>query len=93
MTIDTKTAVTAASTRLLKINRAAVAEAGTLASRGGPESRRERVLFAIAKQLAETSGDEEGLGLYEITFGISQYLRGRWRSCGSWPFRNQGTCA
>ncbi len=61
--------------------RAAAAQAGTLASSGRRESRRERILFATARRLAEESGDEEGLGLYEMTRGISQYLRGRWRSC------------
>jgi serine/threonine protein kinase len=61
--------------------RAAASEAGTLASSGGRESRRERVLFATAKRLAEESGDVEGLALYEITWGVSQYLRGRWASC------------
>jgi hypothetical protein len=62
------------------ITRAAIAEAGTLASAGKHESPRERALFATAKRLAEQSGDEEGLGLYEIAYGISQYLRGRWTS-------------
>jgi tRNA A-37 threonylcarbamoyl transferase component Bud32/tetratricopeptide (TPR) repeat protein len=61
--------------------RAAASEAGTLASAGKGESRRERTLFETARRLAEESNDAEGLGLYEITFGISQYLRGRWRSC------------
>jgi hypothetical protein len=61
--------------------RAAASEAGTLASAGKGESQRERTLFETAKRLAQESGDAEGLGLYEITFGISQYLRGRWRSC------------
>jgi hypothetical protein len=62
------------------IMRAATAEAGTLASGGKHESRRERALFSIAKRLAEESGDEEGLGVYEVAHGISQYLRGRWRA-------------
>jgi hypothetical protein len=61
--------------------RAAAAEAGTLASAGKRESSRERALFATARRLAEESGDDEGLGLYEMTFGISQYLRGHWTSC------------
>ncbi len=62
------------------IMRAATAEAATLASGGKHESPRERALFATAKRLAERSGDEEGLGLYEIAYGICEYLRGRWTS-------------
>jgi hypothetical protein len=64
----------------IHIVRAAAAEASTLAAGGGPESPREQKLFEMARTLSKESGDAEGYGLYLITFGISQYLRGRWRA-------------
>jgi hypothetical protein len=60
--------------------RSAILEAGSLGAIGKGKSRKERSLFATARRLAEQSGDEEGLGLYDLTYGISEYLRGRWRS-------------
>jgi predicted ATPase len=58
--------------------RAATAEASMLASAGKRVSNREKALFDLARRLAEESGDQEGYGLYAITYGISLYLRGRW---------------
>jgi hypothetical protein len=58
---------------------AAASEGGTLASAGGPVGKRERALFDLAKRLADESKDREGLALYEITYGISLYLRGQCR--------------
>jgi hypothetical protein len=58
---------------------AAAAEASTLSSRGGKESKRERMLFDIARRIAEESGDSEGLSLYQIVRGISHYVRGCWK--------------
>ncbi len=59
---------------------AAASEAGTLASRGGVESKRERELFELARTISEESKDAEGYALYQITYGICQYLRGHWKA-------------
>jgi serine/threonine protein kinase len=59
---------------------AAASEAGTLASRGGAESKRERALFDLARRLSKEAGDDEGYSLYRVTYGISQYLRGHWKA-------------
>ena len=59
---------------------AAMAEASSLAGRGGPVSKREAALFGLARSLSQENGDVEGYALYQITYGISEYLRGRWRS-------------
>jgi hypothetical protein len=61
------------------IVRAAATEASTLSAYGRKESQRERRLYAMARRMAEESGDKEGLGLYELNYGIGQYLRGRFR--------------
>ncbi len=63
------------------IVRAAANEASTLASGGKREGKRERALFEMARRLSEESGDAEGYALYQITYGIGQYLRGRWKPC------------
>jgi serine/threonine protein kinase len=60
--------------------RAAAAEASNLASLGGPEGRRERMLFEMSRSLSLETNDRAGYALYQITWGICQYLRGRWRS-------------
>ncbi|HEX4446241.1 MAG TPA: AAA family ATPase, partial [Polyangiaceae bacterium] len=62
------------------IIRAAAAEASTLAGGGGVPSKRERTLFEMALTLSKQTGDQEGYGLYLITYGVSHYLRGRWRA-------------
>ena len=62
------------------IVRAAAAEASTLAGAGGIPGKRETALFAMALTLSKQTGDQEGYGLYLITYGVSQYLRGRWRA-------------
>ena len=59
---------------------AAASEAGTLASRGGVESKRERALFELARQVSEENNVTEGYALYQITYGICLYLRGQWRA-------------
>ncbi len=61
--------------------RAAILEAGSLTAAGGRPSRKERALFALARRLAEQTGDEEWLGYHDLTCGIGEYLRGRWQSC------------
>jgi hypothetical protein len=62
------------------IVRAAAMEAATLSGFGRNEGRRERRLYAMSRRMAEESGDKEGLGLYELNYGIGQYLRGRFRA-------------
>ena len=62
------------------IVRAAAVEASGGAARGKSEGKRERELFELARRLAEQAGDDEGYALYQITYGISEYVRGRWRS-------------
>jgi hypothetical protein len=71
--------------------RSAILEAGALGGRGGREGRKEKKLLSLARQLAEKGGDEQGLGYYELTYGIGEYLRGRWRSCVEWLERAQVT--
>jgi tRNA A-37 threonylcarbamoyl transferase component Bud32 len=61
--------------------RAAILEAGSFSAAGNRASRKERALFALGKRLAEQTGDEEWLGYHDLTYGIGEYLRGRWRSC------------
>jgi hypothetical protein len=60
--------------------RAATSEASTLASRGGIEGKKERALFDITRRLCEQGGDDEGYALYQIMYGVCEYLRGHWRS-------------
>jgi serine/threonine protein kinase len=62
------------------IVRAAAVEASSGAARGKSEGKRERALFALARDLSKEDGDQEGYALYQITYGISEYVRGRWRS-------------
>ena len=62
------------------IVRAAAVEASGGAARGKGEGKRERDLFELARRLAKQTGDEEGYALYQITYGISEYVRGHWRS-------------
>jgi hypothetical protein len=59
---------------------AAASEAGTLASRGHLEGKREKALFEMARRVSQESGDTEGYALYQITHGICLYLRGHWRA-------------
>ena len=59
--------------------RAAAAEAGTLAARGGRPSKRERALWDMARSLSENGRDPGGYGLYQITYGVCLYLRGQWK--------------
>jgi hypothetical protein len=61
--------------------RAAILEAGSFSAVGRRASRKEQALFALGKRLAEQTGEEEWLGYHDLTFGIGEYLRGRWRSC------------
>jgi serine/threonine protein kinase len=58
---------------------AASAEASALASTGGRVGERERTLFEMARTLSEATNDHEGRAMYQITYGIGLYLRGKWR--------------
>jgi eukaryotic-like serine/threonine-protein kinase len=60
--------------------RAAAAEASSHASRGGAAGKREKALFAMARSLSENGRDHAGYALYQITYGICQYLRGEWHA-------------
>jgi serine/threonine protein kinase len=58
---------------------AAAAEASSLAAGGGEPSKREQELFETARTLSENGKDPAGFALYQITYGVCQYLRGDWR--------------
>jgi hypothetical protein len=66
-----------------QVMRAASLEASHLASRGGPESARERDLFALVQRLAgaDASSDRrsERQAFFEGKSGIRHFLRGQWR--------------
>jgi eukaryotic-like serine/threonine-protein kinase len=58
---------------------AAAAEASSLAAGGGRTSKREHELFETARTLSENGKDPAGFALYQITYGVCQYLRGDWQ--------------
>ncbi len=60
--------------------RAAAAEASSHVAAGGRPGKRERRLFDMARSLSENGRDHAGYALYQITFGVCQYLRGDWRA-------------
>jgi hypothetical protein len=63
-----------------QVMRAASLEASHLASRGGPETTRERELFAIVQSLAERGDDGEARqAFFQAKNGIRLFLRGRWK--------------
>ena len=59
---------------------AAAAEAASLAAGGHEPSKREQELFATARTLSENGKDPAGFALYQITYGVCEYLRGDWRA-------------
>jgi hypothetical protein len=59
---------------------AAATEAASLAAAGKQPSKREQELFETARTLSENGQDPAGFALYQITFGVCEYLRGDWRS-------------
>jgi serine/threonine protein kinase len=59
---------------------AAAADASSLAARGGVVGKREAALFEMARRISQETKDVEGYALYQITYGVCEYLRGRWRS-------------
>ncbi len=59
---------------------AAATEAASLAAAGREPSKREQELFATARTLSENGKDPAGFGLYQITYGVCEYLRGDWRA-------------
>ena len=62
-----------------QIVRAASLEATNLASVGGPETKRQRDLFEMARLLADQAGDVEGRAFVAGTRGIARFLRGNFR--------------
>jgi eukaryotic-like serine/threonine-protein kinase len=63
-----------------QVMRAASLEASHHSSQGGPETPKERQLFAIVQRLAERSKDSEAhQAFFEAKRGIRLFLRGRWR--------------
>ena len=58
---------------------AAAAEASSLAAGGREPSKREKELFETARTLSENGKDPAGFALYQITYGVCEYLRGGWR--------------
>ncbi len=59
---------------------AAATEAASLAAVGKQPSKREQELFETARSLSEKGQDPTGFALYQITYGVCEYLRGGWRS-------------
>jgi hypothetical protein len=61
-----------------QVMRAAALEGAQLATRGGHPARREQVLFALARRIADGVGTPEADALVEGARGIALFLRGRW---------------
>jgi hypothetical protein len=62
-----------------QVLRALSMEAIQMASPGGPETQRERRLFALAPALADRHGTQEGHEFCRASLGIALFQRGRWR--------------
>ncbi len=60
--------------------RAAAMEATYIASRGGPETPRERELAAIADRLMERTDNADLLAVRDATRCVRQFLRGEWKT-------------
>ena len=60
--------------------RAAAAEAVEPRGRRRAPGKRERALWDMARSLSENGRDPAGYALYQITFGVCQYLRGQWKA-------------
>jgi serine/threonine protein kinase len=63
-----------------EVVRAAVAEVSSVAARGGRPGTREQVLWDLVRRLLESGKDPAGYGIYQVSHGISLYLRGEWRA-------------
>ena len=63
-----------------QVVRAAVAEASSLASRGGSRGKRERALWDMVRSLSANGRDPAGFAVYQVTYGVCLYLRGEWRA-------------
>jgi serine/threonine protein kinase len=62
-----------------QVMRATSIEASHLSASGGPESARERALYAIGRHLAEREGTQEARAYADGARGMGFFLRGRWR--------------
>jgi hypothetical protein len=63
-----------------QILRVAALEASNTAAAGGPVSKREQRLIAIARRLADAEGNSEGQTFFRACLGISLHLRGEWNA-------------
>jgi hypothetical protein len=63
----------------LQILRAAALEAAQLATLGGAPSKRERELFEVARRIAADSSGADYQAFLDGTYGVTLFLRGRWR--------------
>jgi serine/threonine protein kinase len=63
-----------------QILRMAALEASNAAAAGGPVSKREQRLIAIARRLADAEGTSAAQTFYRACLGISLHLRGEWNA-------------
>jgi serine/threonine protein kinase len=64
----------------MRVVRALTLESAHLASRGGPETPRERALSDAARKLGERTREPEARGYLDATRGFRFYLRGAWKA-------------
>ncbi len=76
-----------------QVLRAVGIEALDAAAPGGPEGKRERVFAALARRLAEESGDGDSLAFHEGTSTMRLFLRGRWKETADNSERLENTYA
>jgi hypothetical protein len=63
-----------------QVLRAVAFEVSNDAIAGGPVSKREQRLIAIARSLASGEDNSEGQGFFRSCLGVSLYLRGEWNA-------------
>jgi serine/threonine protein kinase len=63
----------------MQVSRFAAAVALDLGGEGGPETRTERALWAIARRLADTEPNPAAKLALRATNGVTLFLRGRWK--------------
>jgi len=63
-----------------QVVRALSIEAAQIAARGQPESRRERALVQLGRELAEREGTVEARAYLEGAWGIGLFMRGLWKA-------------
>jgi hypothetical protein len=62
-----------------QVLRAATLEMGQLASLGGSETKRERAVREMAKDLVASSGSAEAEAIFDSALGAHHFLRGHWK--------------